>query len=125
MAAEAAQRSGYRRKSAVAPIGRGVVTGRQSERLRRGIVTQPMFGDCILAGLADPGNRLRSGAECPLRQAAGAPKRSENWIGGLWRPERARVLALGLRLEFRGVALPAGRLADVGGCGILRDQVDE
>ena len=125
MAAEAAQRSGYRRKSAVDRIGRGAVTGRQSERLRRRVVTQAMFGDCVFARLTDPGDRLRSGAECPLRQAAGAPKRSEYWIGGLWRPESVRVLTLRLRLEFHSVAFPAGRLADVGGRGILRGQVDE
>src|SRR5678815_1757625 len=118
MAAEAAQRGGYRRKRAVDRIGRSAVTGRQSEGLRRGVITQPMFGDGIVARLADPGNRLRSGAECPLREAAGALKRSEYWIGGLWRPESACVLALRLRLESRGVALPTGRLADVAGCSI-------
>src|SRR5438874_2372283 len=72
-----------------------------------------MFGDRLLAGLADPGNRLCAGAECPLRTAAGSG------IGWLCAPQGMRVLAVRLRFKLRCVATAASGASDVAWTGIL------
>src|SRR5580700_10428699 len=59
-------------EGAVNNIGGTRVAGRDGERLCRGIITQAVFSDSLLAGLGDPCNSFSPRAEGPLGVASGA-----------------------------------------------------
>ncbi len=83
------------------------MTRRERERFRSGVISQTMFDNAILAGLADPGGCLSAGAESPLRMPAGTG------IGWLRSPQRMRVFGLRLRLELQSVTVAASGASDV------------
>src|SRR5579875_1081787 len=73
-----------------------------------------MFGNAVLANLADPRDCLSTSAESPLRMAARTRIR-------LFRsPQRVRVSSLPLRLKLRSVTLAAHETSDITCKVILR-----
>jgi hypothetical protein len=110
--AETTQRRRDRIERAVNNIGGTRVAGRKGQRFRGGVITQAMFGDGLLAGLADPCNSFSPRAEGPLGVASGSRIRC------LGPPQSMCMRGLRLRFKLRGVALPADLAA-----GISRSRV--
>src|SRR5580658_8441774 len=113
MTAETAQPRIDRIESAVNNIGGTRVAGREGQRFRRGVITQAMFGDGLLAGLADPCNSFSPRAEGPLGVASGARVRC------LGPPQSMCMRGLRLRFKLCGVAVPADRAAGISRCRVL------
>jgi hypothetical protein len=72
-----------------------------------------MFGNRLLAGLADPRHCPHAGAECPLRVT------TRPGIRRLRSPQSVRMRGVRLRFEPRWMAAIAGRTSDVVRTGIL------
>ncbi len=107
MTAETTQPRIDRIEGAVNNICGTRVAGREGQRFRRGVITQAVFGDSLLAGLADPCNSFSPRAEGPLGVASGARIRC------LGPPQSMCMRGLRLRFELRGMALPADRAAGI------------
>ena len=110
---EAEQRRGHRIECAVDTIRGSSMARRRSERLGSGEITQAVFNDGVVTGLADPGGCLNAGAECPLRMTAGAGIRCPR------ASERMGVRRLRLRLKLRRVAAAASRACNIARIDIL------
>jgi len=107
VAAEAAQRRSHCVEGAIDLVRGSRVTGGECEQFRGGVISEPVFGNCLFAGLANPRSRLRTSAEGPFRVATRAG------IGRLRSPQRMRVPRFRLRFELIRVAGTARSASDV------------